>query len=371
MSWLSGLDDSIINFLYKLKKENSKFDYSPVIFSDNTIDENINLGFSCYALKILKLTDEIKKFSENDLNEWSRYLKSYQNRDLKYPINSFIDKSYINSFKSSNYFSGMAYPLKYLFNTFQNKDYKSNKQKIENYIRAETKQTISTLYEINKKNENKYKDFPINENEVKNYLNSLNWSYPWSSGGQFSAMCVFSKTQTNNEEYKNSSKSILEFADSIVNQASGLYYKGNPPKNYELINGAMKVLTGLDWLEAKIHYPEKIIDFCLSSDISSKGCDMVDVVYVLYRCSKETNYKKKEVIDYLDNILKMIKVHYNPNDGGFSYFQKYNQTHYYDLKIADTQLRSDIHGTLLCVWAIVMIMDLSEKKFFNFNVLKP
>ena len=133
----------------------------------------------------------------------------------------------------------------------------------------------------------------------------------------------------------------------------------------------MKVLTGLDWLEAKIHYPEKIIDFCLSSDISSKGCDMVDVVYVLYRCSKETNYKKKEVIDYLDNILKMIRVHYNPNDGGFSYFQKYNQTHYYDLKIADTQLRSDIHGTLLCVWAIVMIMDLSEKKFFDYNVLKP
>jgi hypothetical protein len=371
MTWLNGLNESIINFLYRLKKENSKFDYSPIIFSDNKFDKKINLGFSCYALKIFKLADEIKNFSENDLNEWSTYLKSYQNKESEYPINSFIDKSYIKSFKSSNYLSGMAYPLKYLFNTFQNKDYKSNKQKIENYIRAETKQTISTLYEIDKRNENKYNDFPIDENEIKNYLNSLNWRYPWSSGGQFSAICLFSKTQTKKEEYIKSRKAIINFADSVVNQTTGLYYKGNPPKNYELINGAMKILTGLDWLEEKIHYPEKIIDFCLSSDISSKGCDMVDVVYVLYRCSKETNYKKKEILNYFDYILKMIRVHYSPDDGGFSYFQNYNQTHYYDLKIADMKSRSDIHGTLLCLWAIVMIMDLSEKKFFNYNILKP
>ena len=28
----------------------------------------------------------------------------------------------------------------------------------------------------------------------------------------------------------------------------------------------MKVLTGFEWLESKIHYPEKIIDYCLKQE---------------------------------------------------------------------------------------------------------
>ena len=32
----------------------------------------------------------------------------------------------------------------------------------------------------------------------------------------------------------------------------------------------MKVITGLDWIEKPIHYPEKIIDFCLKVDPGSE-----------------------------------------------------------------------------------------------------
>ena len=118
------------------------------------------------------------------------------------------------------------------------------------------------------------------------------------------------------------------------------------------------------------HY-EIIIDYCLSYDLNNVGCVIVDVVYVLYRCSKETIYKKLEVISYLENILSELKEHYKSKEGGFSYFKSKNQTHYYDVKIIDNDNQSDIHGTLLCLWAAVMIMDLTEKNYFEYNTLKP
>ena len=56
----------------------------------------------------------------------------------------------------------------------------------------------------------------------------------------------------------------------------------------------MKVITGLDWIDSEIHYPEKLIDF-VSITNPLEGCDVVDYVYVLYKCSKQTSYKKAEI----------------------------------------------------------------------------
>ena len=48
---------------------------------------------------------------------------------------------------------------------------------------------------------------------------------------------------------------------------------------------------------------KKIIDFCLSNKPNYEGCDLVDIVYVLNRCSKFTNHKKMK----LRNILRELK----------------------------------------------------------------
>ena len=39
-----------------------------------------------------------------------------------------------------------------------------------------------------------------------------------------------------------------------------------PSNSRQVINGAMKVITGLDWLGHEIHYPKKLIDYCLKTD---------------------------------------------------------------------------------------------------------
>ena len=133
----------------------------------------------------------------------------------------------------------------------------------------------------------------------------------------------------------------------------------------------MKVLTGLDWLNVPIHFPEKIIDLCLSGKPSQQGCDLVDFVYVLYRCSLETNYRKKDIIKYLENFYETIFNHFYPNQGGFSYGIDSSQKLYYGVEISNGNNEPDIHGTLLLTWALSMIFKITENENYDWKVLKP
>ena len=68
----------------------------------------------------------------------------------------------------------------------------------------------------------------------------------------------------------------------------------------------MKVFTGLDWIDEDIHNPEKIVDFILKSEITNEACDLVDVVYVLFRCSQQTNYRKLDIINFINKVEDVI-----------------------------------------------------------------
>jgi len=370
MSWLNSLNNSTLEYLNNLKKPQKEFSYFPTSSSLTKEGKEIELGFSCYAIKILKLLDSIDTLSSKEIDDWSTYINSFQVEEGNFPVNSFVDKKYLNSFQSKLTLSKIINPVKSLSNYLQNTNYKTSELKLENYVRAETKQSIATLHEISKQNLSSYNEFPKKEGEIYNFLNNLNWQYPWNSGAQFSAICVFSKTQLSIKDYKIARNTLTKFSDSIVNVENGLYYDGNYPNEKELINGAMKMITGFDWLDIEIHNPDKIIDFCLNYKIPHEGCDIVDLVYVLYRCSKETEYRKKDIMLFFENVLLILKKHLH-NDGGFSYFENLNQTHYYDIKIADQKNQADIHGTLLCLWAVVMIMDFTENDIFSYKIIRP
>ena len=66
-----------------------------------------------------------------------------------------------------------------------------------------------------------------------------------------------------------------------------------------------------------------------------------------------------------------IFLHFKEEEGGFSYFKESCQTHYYDVKFSDSLNIADLHGTLLFTWAIVMILEVTENKLFDFNIIKP
>ena len=115
----------------------------------------------------------------------------------------------------------------------------------------------------------------------------------------------------------------------------------------------------------------KLIDYCLGTNPSSEGCDLVDVVYVLYMCQKQTNYRKSEIVTYLKDLISIIYLHFFPNLYGFSYFLNKSQTHYYGVKISKGLNTPDIHGTTLLVWALSMILEIIEFETFKWNPLKP
>ena len=114
-----------------------------------------------------------------------------------------------------------------------------------------------------------------------------------------------------------------------------------------------------------------MIDFCLNYKVDFEGCDIVDVVYVLYKCSKQTEYKKKEIIQYFETLEPIIFKHYFEVEGGFSYFINKSQTHYYGVEVTKGKNLPDIHGTLLLVWAISMMEEIRESDRFNLKVIKP
>ena len=154
-----------------------------------------------------------------------------------------------------------------------------------------------------------------------------------------------------------------EFLNEIIDKETGLYYINNFENRSEVINGAMKVITGLDWINHEIHYPEKLIDFCLNTKPTNTGCDLVDIVYVLYKCLDQVEYKRNEIVSYMEDVLNLIYLHYKEDEGGFSYSIDKSQEYYYGLRITKGSNQADIHGTILLTWALSMIFSVHRNRF--------
>ena len=171
--------------------------------------------------------------------------------------------------------------------------FESKKSEALRHIRSESKQAIASLAQVGYSSKKNYENFPQTEEDIINFLNSLDWRFPWQAGAQFASLCVFIKTQiSDNSSQTRLSIFLNQYIEKLLDNETGSYFIGKPTKSNEVINGAMKVITGLSWIECNIHLPEKLIDYCLDSKPSSEGCDLVDVVYVLHSSMNYSNYRK-------------------------------------------------------------------------------
>ena len=356
--------DGIEHFLENLKKPEKDFCFFPALNGLTEEGQKLSLGFSCYALKINHMLGKLEKI--DNLGDWANYINSFQRDEKGLPKNSYVDNHLKESYENFNFISSSKESLKVILNFLKIKNFESKENKFKKAINAETKQAISTLYEIKhpseKLIENEFSEFK----NLEIFLDNLNWNLPWDAGAQFSSFCVYSTTQGFN--IKND---LINFIDGKVDIDTGSYFSSRPSNPRQIINGAMKVITGLDWLGEDIHHPKNLIDFCLENKPIQEGCDIVDFVYTLYMCSQQTNYKKKEINDLFIEITKDIFDLYFKEDGGFSYFQNKSQSHYYGIKITDSLKTPDLHGTLLCLWAINMILDNMERLEDDKQIIKP
>lgn len=367
-NWLYKLDDNIHILFDNLRSADNKYHYLPATGGVSKEGKKILLGFSCYALKTYYMTGLWDKLSDIEKNNWLDYINSFQDINIKYPANSFLDYSYIEGFRKTQNKKVLKNTIKLISNKAGFKKYQTISAQLQTNVRAESKQAISSLIQVGGYNKFPYLEFPNEKLLIPKFLNSLDWNQPWSAGAQYSGICLFAKTQI--DKNKNLIEELVQFSNKMVKKDTGGYYKNNCPSKKELINGAMKMISGFDWIDQEVHYPKKLIDLCLDTTPSSEGCDLVDIVYVLYMCSKQTNYKRLEIINYFNEMISVIYIHYYKNQYGFSYFKNKSQTHYYGAKITEGKDFPDIHGTILLIWALSMIIEINEINL-SWKTLKP
>ncbi len=383
ITWLETLNETLPHYLQTLAVPDQPGRFLPCVKGVTRLGRRVALGFSCFALKIHYTLGLWQQLTKAEQKVWLDFIKSFQTdgNPLNQPTayNAFLDPSIVyDAYAYTRYPTQLLYQvypyLRRPWIFFQRMLHPENLTHQQRVIIADTKQAIATLAEVGESAERPYRGFPVTEAGVKKHLQGLDWTRPWEAGGQAAAIAVFIHTEAPKFlarlEIQRLFKACNHFFESIVDPQTGAYFKGSCPAYGQLVNGSMKVLTALDWLETPIHYPDKLIDTCLERLPRPDGCHLVDVVYVLYRCLQQTQHNKTKIQTYSLQILEMIKRHYNP-DGGFSYNIGQSQTGYYGVFIARGLAESDIHGTILLTWAISMILEILDINSFNWRVIKP
>jgi hypothetical protein len=238
---------------------------------------------------------------------------------------------------------------------------------------AETKQAIATLYEVDSKPNRPFRGFPTTPESVRAWLEAQDWTKPWGAGGQSAGLVVFIVTQAPAflppEQVTELVNACRAFFSSLVDAETGAYFRGPRPAHGELINGAMKVLMALDWLDMPIHYPDRLIATTLAEQPKRDGCHLVDAIYVLHR-ALGGNDASGAVRSYCGEVFSALKDH-QQDSSGFSFSLRRAQTNYYGVPVSKGLDEPDVQGTCLLTWAAAMIWQLVDPSAARWKVLKP
>ncbi|MBF0107882.1 MAG: hypothetical protein HQL76_01720 [Magnetococcales bacterium] len=371
IDWLLGLGEQMHTFLETLKVSGTPGRFKPCPRGTSGAGLDAALGFSCLAHKIHYSLGLWERRLPREQNAWTSFIQSFQN-----PSGDPLDGSWTDAFIDPGLLSGIAPPplpgLRTRLHHFLTG--RPTPRPREDAIRSETKQAIATLAQIGLRPLRPFPHFPRSRRDLQRHLERLNWAAPWGAGAHAALLAVFVQTQADllpaspREEL---AQALRHFFDALVHRESGAYFRAAaPPARGQMINGAMKILNALDWLDQPIHHPERLIDTTLMQGPPPAGCHVVDWIYVLHRCGLATHHRRREIQDRCLEIIDLIQTHHHP-DGGFSYQPHIAQTSYYQATISSGLDEGDIHGSCLLIWALTMIAELLEWEIPGWKVLRP
>lgn len=337
MDWYQNLTTDSQNFLRKLKgkKRPGFYHYS---LSGDYFGERVKwgLGNAVFFLKIVYTLDLSDRFPK-EIEEAESFIQGFQRKDGVFfdPLIHLLSipsktKAFIRSFDLS---SLSAQPT----------------------LRAETRQAISALSLFGKKPKYEYIHLPRTEEEIVDYLQSLDWGLPWHAGSHFSHLLFFLK----NSAIKNKDEPIslsVDWVNRLQHAEDGFWYLGSPSLQQK-INGAMKVLTGFEVAGIKnLNHPKKLIDNCLAAQNDEHACDNFNITYVLASCHQvEPDYKTGEIKSFMLERLGRYREYYYPEIGGFSFYKNQASRYYYGALLSRGKDEPDIHGTVMFLWGLSLI----------------
>ena len=220
------------------------------------------LGWSCFALKLHHMLGLWPALPEEDRTAWVSFLQSYQKNDGE---GAFVDPPEIAYLEAH-------VPFRERLRRILGRGQPTHSAAA--ITLAETKQVIASLAEVGAAPKRPFKAFPHTRAGVRDWLEGQDWTKPWGAGGQSAGLVVFLKTQAPKflpaSEVEGLLQECREFYETLVDFETGAYFRGRRPAHGEMINGAMKVLMALDWLEVRPHHAERLITTCLQRTPTSE-----------------------------------------------------------------------------------------------------
>jgi hypothetical protein len=355
---LYHLKENILRFISFMKSHTVegyyRYSYGGDLYDEET---HWNLAASVFAIKIyytLGVEDNC------DIDAAANYIKTFQYKNGWIYDNLVFRKSILRnalaSLRQGNFSN--------LLNT--------------NYKRAETRQCYSALMLYDKLPENIHLPVPQNEEQVRDYLSSFVWSRPWDAASHFSHLMFFLalalKTgKMEPQTFEHLTSFAVEWTNRLQHPRDGCWYIGDPSLRQK-INGAMKIISGLIAADmVNFDYPEKLIDFCLTSANDQDACDNFNTIFVLNYAAKllDKNYRQPEIEEFALQRLNTYWKHYHNDKNGFSFYPYRANDIYYGARITRALNEPDIHGTALFLWGISIIVQLlGLEKQFNFREFK-
>ncbi len=345
-------EDRVPLFLKSLRLGEQAGRYLPCKRGATRQGREMGLGWSCFALKTLHMLGRWDALEREEREYWVEFIQDYQRTDGD---GFFEDPPEIAYLRKPPTLGAR------LLGLIGKGPYRADPQSI---LLAETKQAIATLAEVGAEPRRPFRGFPLKPERVKDWLESQDWSRPWGAGGQSAGMVVFIKTQAPAFLPKNDVDELLDvcrdFYASLADASTGAYFRGPAPEHGELVNGAMKVLMALDWLDMPIHYPDRLAATVLAAPPAQTGCHLVDAIYVLHRalCGHGGEVKADTAtVEFCKSVAEQFDAHAN-EDGGFSFFARRAQTNYYGVPVSRGLDEGDVQGTCLFVWALSMMSQM-------------
>jgi hypothetical protein len=363
-SWLSRLEESVPRFLQKLKPTPTPGRYFPCIRGATPAGRKMALGWSCFALKTVHMLNQWDHLLREEREGWIEFIQDFQNEDTE---GAFEDPPQMAELRKSPSF------LASLLRLVGRGPWRADPRSIQ---LAETKQAVATLADAGHAPRRPFRGFPLTPDSVREWLEAQDWSRPWGAGGQSAGLVVFLKTQAPLFMDAFEADALLavcrDFYARLAHAGTGAYFRGAVPAHGELINGAMKVLMALDWLEVPIHYPERLVETVLAQPPEQSGCHLVDAIYVLHQAltSAQESRADERVRKYCVIVQELIRAHAN-DDGGFSFYVRKAQTAYYGVTVSRGLEESDVQGTCLLIWALAMIWRLLEPESARWKLTRP
>ena len=127
--WLNNIENSSKEFILNLKSQND-YRFNPANKNLTYFGKNLELGFSCYALKIYYILGLWDELENEDKADWLNYINSFQIESKKFPNNSYVDKILLENYTGSKFKNFLKDNVKTLLNVFPQYEFEINKTKI-------------------------------------------------------------------------------------------------------------------------------------------------------------------------------------------------------------------------------------------------